>query len=290
MTDRNDNPTGDARTVLPGQPVTYHQPAVASDLAAIKPDEGWYSIMESWQPLGPSLAVMAGGLCIGTPIPSEPPDPSKIVGVCDPSASQPEFEYPPIPPAGFYWAKTSGDCETWTPVEVTEHRGKRRVGCIDWEGGCDVTEWGPRIDPPGAGVALDESTGKCTGCAVPIHRGNAINHVGDKPWHTQCLVRSLTGHVEALQKRYDERKAQRLTYVEAQKLKGALGAALLGPTHHAFDLDIPARKVTRDERLALEAVLDRVTVQPAECTHDAWKWPMQRCPACGAEGRARRNQ
>lgn len=123
--------------------------------------------------------------------------------------------------------------------------------------------------------ATDEATGKCTGCAVSIHPGDHVNLVVGFPWHTQCLVRHLTGTIEALQRRYDERKAQRMTYAEAQKLRGALGAALLGGTAEW------SRKISSEERAQLEAAIARVTIQPAECKHDTWEWPMSRCPACG---------
>lgn len=39
------------------------------------------------------------------------------------------------------------------------------------------------------------------------------------------------------------------------------------------------------EYAELQAAIDRVTIQSAECTHEAWEWPMTRCPACGLEGR-----
>ena len=254
--------TGDARTVLPGQPVTYH----VTDPAAIKRIQG-----------GMREAPGSAPFSLGTPIPVQP-DPSKIVGVFDPRArAAREPEPPPVPPAGFYWARLYvEDC--WAPVEVIDN-GVRVIVGLDPS---DVTEWGPALYPPGSGVALDD-LGKCTGCAVPIRRGNGVNHVGDRPWHTQCLVRSLTGTVEALQQRYDERKAQRLTYVEAQLLKGALGAALL-PAPFGFEPEV-SRKLTGEEHAALEAAIERAMVQPAECRHDAWEWPMARCPACGTEGR-----
>lgn len=72
-----------------------------------------------------------------------------------------------------------------------------------------------------------------------------------------------------------------LTYAEVQLLKGALGAALL-PAPFGGEPEV-SRKLTGEEHVKLVAAIARVTVQPAECTHDAWEWPMARCPGCGAE-------
>lgn len=73
-----------------------------------------------------------------------------------------------------------------------------------------------------------------------------------------------------------------LTYAEVQLLKGALGAALL-PAPFGGEPEVSS-KLTGEEHARLVAALARVTLQPAECTHDAWEWPMARCPGCGAEG------
>lgn len=61
------------------------------------------------------------------------------------------------------------------------------------------------VDAP---AGRDESLGKCTGCAVPLHRGDQVNRVGAdaRPWHTQCLVRSMTGTVAALNRYIDDAK------------------------------------------------------------------------------------
>lgn len=195
-------PSGDARTVLPGQPVMYHQPA---DLAAIESGGGWYGLF-------------------GGPIPSEPPDPTKIVGVCDPSVSPPDPL--PIPPAGFYWARLDG-ADRWEPVEV---HGTAIASFGNGLHSSDVVEWGPALYPPGVAAS-----------------------------------------------------ASRLTYVEAQKLKGALGAALL-PAPFGGEPEV-SRKVTGKEHAELVAAIARCTIQPAECRHDAWEFPMHWCPTCGTEGR-----
>jgi hypothetical protein len=311
----HNKPATDARTFQLGTtPAGPSSPTVASDLAAIEsdPDDRWYS-MERWQPIWPaepcadartelpgqpvryqpttptlrfcacgvklfysddlrsnacSSCQRKGGIMLGAPIPAEPP------------AHVPELS--PIPPAGFYWARLDVE-DRLEPVEVLDNGVRAIVGIGGRLDASDVIEWGPALYPPGSGVALDESADKCTGCAVPIHRGNSVNHVGDRPWHTQCLVRSLTADVEALQKRYDERKAQRLTYVEAQLLKGALGAALL-PAPFGGEPEV-SRKLTGEEHAALEAAVSRATIQPAECRHDAWEWPMTRCPSCGMDER-----
>lgn len=264
-----------------------HRAALAIDCPACSAPAGQWCPMPgtTWNLCGARIDRARfgpfGGIMLGAPIPPEQPDQSKIIGVLDPTA--PESEYPPIPPAGFYWARIDS-ADHWEPVEVRETLGGMTI--TSFSNGLhpsEVTEWGPALHSPGTGVAMDETTGKCTGCAVPIHRGNSVNHVGDKPWHTQCLVRSLTGDVEALQQRYDERKAQRLTYAEAQMLKGALGAALL-PTPFGGEPEV-LRKLTSAEFAQLAAAIARVTVQPAECRHEAWEWPMTRCPTCGTEGR-----
>lgn len=62
-----------------------------------------------------------------------------------------------LPEPGFYWAKcdvNGGD--DWTVVEVTttfDFYGKEipHVACLDYEAGCNVLEWGPKLTPPGGG-------------------------------------------------------------------------------------------------------------------------------------------
>lgn len=59
----------------------------------------------------------------------------------------------PLPPPGFYWAKCNVHGSDWTVVEVThtcDFNGQQvpYIACLDWEAGCEVTEWGPRIEPP----------------------------------------------------------------------------------------------------------------------------------------------
>lgn len=62
----------------------------------------------------------------------------------------------PIPPPGFYWAKCDvNGADDWTVVEVThtyDFHGQPvpHIACLDYEGGCSVTEWGPRLEPPAA--------------------------------------------------------------------------------------------------------------------------------------------
>lgn len=106
---------GDARTVLPGQPVGYHG-----------------SI--SWRtPIG---------ICIGAStaarIPAQP-DPSEVI------------ESLPIPEPGFYWVRAF-DGERWTVVEVTARADGRRFvvhhGDEGSYGAESVVEWGPKLEPP----------------------------------------------------------------------------------------------------------------------------------------------
>ncbi len=163
-------------------------------------------------------AAFAGGFApFGGPIPTQP-DPSKIIGVVGQRPQDPD--YPPIPPAGFYWAKCSCDPERWQPVEVTENHGRHFVAIIGDEGSQFIAvEWGPKLEPPGSAASA--------------------------PW-------------------------QRMTYEVAQEILRSMFK--------------PIAVVGKDlERLAEQ--LDRVTVQPSECTHEAWKSPVTRCPTCGTEER-----
>lgn len=64
-------------------------------------------------------------------------------------------ELPPIPEPGFYWARCSLDGGyAWQVVMVSVERDPfaqsdfRYVACLDHEGGCEVYEWGPRLEPP----------------------------------------------------------------------------------------------------------------------------------------------
>ncbi len=49
------------------------------------------------------------------------------------------------------------------------------------------------------------------------------------------------------------------------------------------DLARASRLLTHEEYTDLLGVVDRATLQPSECKHDDWEWPMQRCPACGVD-------
>lgn len=132
MTAPADKPAGDARTVLPGQAVRYH----VTDPASIKRLQAGIREPRSSAPFS-----------LGTPIHAQP-DPSQIVGVFDPSAP-PAAGYPPIPPAGFYWAKCSDDTpDEWTVVKVFEEpEGGRWVeNTVGGRGGY-VHEWGPKLEP-----------------------------------------------------------------------------------------------------------------------------------------------
>lgn len=70
-----------------------------------------------------------------------------------------------------------------------------------------------------------------------------------------------------------------LTRHEAQTLKRIVQFA-----HDPHAMDEPSEAPTAETVQQLGAALDRVTVQPTFCTHDAWEWPMQACPHCGHGG------
>lgn len=63
-------------------------------------------------------------------------------------------ELPPIPEPGLYWAKLADWTDEWTVVQVT-HLTISALGevvedlqTIGRDYGCEVTEWGPRLEPP----------------------------------------------------------------------------------------------------------------------------------------------
>jgi len=134
---------GDARTVRPGEPVRY---TTALEFERISPRK--YTAEESATIQRDVDAAFTGGFALlGSPIPAQP-DPSKIIGVVGQRPQDPE--YPPIPPAGFYWAKCSNDtADEWTVVRVFEEPEGGRWVENTVGGGMDyVHEWGPKLEPP----------------------------------------------------------------------------------------------------------------------------------------------
>lgn len=222
MTDRTDKPTGDARTVLPGQPVRCHQaaPTAPCDLAN---EEQTMQHDELYR-----LARGAIDVALGE-------------GKLEEAESEELYR----------WLRSASDALRL-----------QRLGHHDR----DLVEFlGDERD------ALQVELGTLRAMREASDRAAAENSGPGDP-----------AVIDVLQQRYDERKAQGLTYVEAKILRGALSAALLPAPFGSEDV---SRKLTDAERDQLEAAIARVTIQPAECAHEAWEWPMSRCPGCGTEGR-----